>query len=269
MELLFENWYTRFLEELSKTRELKIISPFVNEDMLKTIQCQFDFNNFELITRFNLQDFAMTVSSLSGLRFSIEMGASIYGIKGLHSKVYLFDNRAAIVTSANLSNGGLVSNYECGIFLKDTRPIQALHAYFNKLKKIASNNKLTLENCESWEKELNGIEIFKGKTNAFQDYGASDISFNKKMVILPDQGLQTKIKKISDGKSILIDTLNFLIGTGKYTRKQLIQMCIEKHPDYAKSTITTYLTDCKNPKYNPLRNLVKIVENDKMQFISD
>ena len=178
MELHLKNWYKRFLDELPRTRELKIISPFVNEQVLRKIQSRFDFNNFELITRYKLEDFAINVSNLSGLKFSIENGASIYGIKGLHSKVYLFDKRVAIVTSANLTNGGLENNYECGIFITDETLIQNLHNYFNDLKKIASN-KLTIENCESWEKELADIKVPKGKAIALPDFGASEVSFDK------------------------------------------------------------------------------------------
>ena len=72
MELHLKNWYKKFLDELPRTRELKIISPFVQKKILRKIQSRFDFNNFELITRYKLEDFAIKVSSLSGLKFSIE-----------------------------------------------------------------------------------------------------------------------------------------------------------------------------------------------------
>ncbi len=178
MELYLKNWYKKLLDELPKTKNLKIISPFVKEQVVRKIQSQFDFQDFELVTRFNLQDFAMKVSSLSGLKFSVESGARIFGIKELHSKVYLFDKRAAIITSANLTNGGLISNYECGIFFTDKNIIQNLHKYFNKLKTIASN-KLTVEDCDDWETKLTGIEVRKGKANTLPDYGASLVKFDK------------------------------------------------------------------------------------------
>ncbi|WP_461639196.1 phospholipase D family protein [Labilibaculum euxinus] len=178
MELYLKNWYKKLLDELLNTRELKIISPFVKEQVIRKIESQFNFENFELITRFNLQDFAMKVSSLSGLKFCVEKGASVFGIKDLHSKVYIFDKRAAIITSANMTNGGLVSNYECGIFITDKSVIQNLHNYFNDLKKIASN-KLTIVNCDVWETKLVGIEVCKGKATSLSDYGATLTSFDK------------------------------------------------------------------------------------------
>lgn len=178
MELYLKNWYKKLLDELPRTRELKIVSPFVKEQVLRKIQSQFNFNKFKLITRYNLQDFAMTVSSLPGLKFSVESGASIYGIKELHSKVYLFDKRAAIVTSANLTNGGLLSNYECGIFTTDKTLIQDLHNYFNQLQQIASN-KLTVQDCDNWEQKLAGIVVQKGKASTLPDFGASATGFDK------------------------------------------------------------------------------------------
>ena len=177
MELYLRNWYKKLLDELPKTKELRIISPFVKEQVLRKINSQFDFNDFELITRFNLQDFVMKVSSLDGLKFSIERGARIFGIKELHSKIYLFDMRAAIITSANLTNGGLVSNFECGVYLTDKNIIQELHNYFNQLKRISSSC-LTIDQCIDWSARLDGIKISKGDSNILPDYGASFLKFD-------------------------------------------------------------------------------------------
>ncbi len=177
MELYLKNWYKKLLDELPNTKELKIISPFVKEQVVRKIESEFNYKNFELITRFNLQDFAMEVSSLSGLKFCVENEASVFGVKNLHSKVYMFDKRAAIITSANLTNGGLVSNHECGIFLTDESVIQSLHNHFNDLKKIASN-KLTVDKCETWEKELEGIVVHKGKASKLPDYGETFTNFD-------------------------------------------------------------------------------------------
>ena len=177
MKIYLQNWYKQLLSELPNTRKLRIISPFVKEQVLRKLQSQFEFRNFELITRFNLQDFKMGMSTLAGLKFSVENRASVYGIKGLHSKVYLFDKRVAIVTSANLTNGGLKSNYECGIFLTDSTVIANLHKYFDDLKQIA-RIRLTSEKCDEWERELAKIEIHKGKEIILPDHGASAEKFN-------------------------------------------------------------------------------------------
>lgn len=178
MELYLKNWYDKLLEELTRTKRLRIVSPFIKEQVIRKIQGKFDFVNFELITRFNLRDFASNVSSLDGLKFSVDSGAKVYGISGLHSKIYLFDNRCAIITSANLTTGGLVNNYECGIFLTDPMTIQNLHNYFDGLKLIAGQP-LCIDLCEQWQQELDTVEIINTKIPSLNDYGASQIQIDQ------------------------------------------------------------------------------------------
>jgi len=177
MELYLRNWYDKFLDELTRTKKLRVVSPFVKEQVIRKMQGQFDFNNFELITRFNLRDFASNVSSIDGLKFSVESGATVFGIKELHSKIYLFDKRAAIITSANLTSGGLVNNYECGIYITDTPTIQNLHNYFNDLKNLAGQ-KLSVPQCENWKQQISGVEIINTQIPSLPDYGSSAIKID-------------------------------------------------------------------------------------------
>jgi hypothetical protein len=179
MQIYLRNWYDKFLAELSKTKKLKIISPFISEQIIRKIQTHFDFGDFELITRFNLRDFASNISSLDGLKFAVEEGAKVFGIRELHSKVYLFDDRTAIITSANLTNGGMVSNYECGLYTDEKMVINGLQNYFNELKAFAGQP-LTISKCEQWQNELAGVRLPNTEIPTLPDYGATKISIDKK-----------------------------------------------------------------------------------------
>jgi hypothetical protein len=172
MKLFLNNWYKRLFKELKETKYLRVISPFISEQIIRNIQRQFDFNNFELITRFKLSEFALNVSSIDGLRFAVENGAKIWGIKDLHSKVYLFDNRVAIITSANLTNGGLIHNYECGLYTNDNHILCELDRYFKNLKSLGGEI-LTIEKCKQWQEELNQIEPQNSKILSLPDYGST------------------------------------------------------------------------------------------------
>ncbi len=55
--------------------------------------------------------------------------------------------------------------------------------------------------------------------------------------------------------------LAFLIGEGKYTRKELVEKTLKQFPGASKAAIQTTLSDAKNPKYNKFERLV--VEDDK------
>jgi hypothetical protein len=178
MEFLFKNWLRKFQEEVSKSNRIKIISPFVKEQILRKISGLVDFKNFELITRFNLSDFAQNVSSLDGLIFSLEKGARIYGIKDLHSKVYIFDERCAIVTSGNLTSGGLINNYECSVIITEKKKVNELIEYFDFLKCIAGNP-LVKEQCKDWKDQIEKNPISHSKNKKLKDFGASENKFDK------------------------------------------------------------------------------------------
>lgn len=176
MQLYLQNWYDKFLRELASTNKLRIVSPFVKEQILRTVGGHFPFVDLELITRFNLADFASGVSSLEGLQFGVNAGASIYGIQNLHSKIYLFDRRAAIISSANLTQGGMVSNFECGIHITDSNIIDQLHRYFDELKSI-SPNPLTNELCDQWRGQISQYtEVTNSFVHSLPDYGATQVT---------------------------------------------------------------------------------------------
>jgi hypothetical protein len=179
MEVYLHNWYHRFMDELPRTKRLRIVSPFVKDQIVHKVHEVFNFKNLELITRYNMMDFASNVSSIDALLFAVVRGASVFGIRQLHSKVYLFDRRAAIVTSANLTSGGLLTNYECGIFITDSGVIEKLHRYVDDLKAIAGPQ-LETEQCERWRIELlQRQEIYNTFISSLPDYGATPFAADK------------------------------------------------------------------------------------------
>lgn len=48
-----------------------------------------------------------------------ELGGEVIAVDCLHAKIYLADRREAIITSANLTKGGIENNYEGGIWVSD------------------------------------------------------------------------------------------------------------------------------------------------------
>ncbi|MBS1903223.1 MAG: phospholipase D family protein [Bacteroidetes bacterium] len=167
------NWKPFFQEELRKTKHLKIISPFIGAGILSEVGATCDYSKIELITRFSLKDFATGVSNLDALKEATVQGAKIFGVQGLHSKVYLFDDRAAIVTSANLTENGLSNNFECGIYTSDPSTIHDLLLYFRYLQSIAGMP-LSVLRCAEWQSELDAKPpIVAQPPTDFHDYGAN------------------------------------------------------------------------------------------------
>lgn len=61
------------------------------------------------------------------------LGGELVFIRPLHAKIYMIDRREAIVTSANLSQGGIDDNYEAGIWLDDPHVLQDISSYVDDL----------------------------------------------------------------------------------------------------------------------------------------
>ena len=57
-----------------------------------------------------------------------------------------------------------------------------------------------------------------------------------------------------------------LIGKGKYTKAELVEKGIEKFPHLTASTLQTFLTDAKNPKYNKFDEVVVQDEKGVLSF---
>ena len=83
-----------------------------------------------LLTRTDLRDFALGSSDIEALCDFARRGATVMGLAGLHAKVYVLDNKAALVTSANATYSGMSRNWECGVAIDDPVEVRAADAEF-------------------------------------------------------------------------------------------------------------------------------------------
>lgn len=135
-ELISQDFLGTF-EDLFGTAEERIciISPFIG---LKTasalVKTAVPGVELRVITRFDREDFIRGVSSLEALGRLLDAGSEILALRGLHTKLYLFDAIHTIITSANFTVGGLVSNHEIGVlFTQETEIAVEARDYFNDL----------------------------------------------------------------------------------------------------------------------------------------
>lgn len=171
MKVIQNKWFDNFVSELQNTQDLKIISPFIGDNMVTHLLRNWRGNKIQIITRFNLNDFRSGVSSLKALKRLIENGAEIKGIKNLHSKAYIFDTKSMIITSANFTNGGFFTNYELGIKSEMEDQVREALLYFNNLW-IFDENLLDIHSIIKWQKIIseNKTIIISPK---LKDYGTS------------------------------------------------------------------------------------------------
>lgn len=170
---LKSNFLDVILTEAAQGKTLRIISPFIGYSVVDRIVSALPNIKLQVITRYNLQDFYDGVSDIGALRRLLDNKAEIKGIRRLHTKLYLFDNGKVILSSANLTNGGMRKNHEFGVLIDDADAFRECESYFNYLWK-GTNNVLTREMLEEWQDRISRLKENQkpSKPNSLEDYGA-------------------------------------------------------------------------------------------------
>lgn len=155
--------------------EVRIVCPFIKKGALECLLSPPP-GDIQVITRFNLNDFAEGVSDIEALRMLLDAGASVRGIQNLHAKLYIFGASRAIITSANLTKAALTRNQEFGVVADDATVIAACRNYFDALWECGSAANLSRDMLDSWEEEVARFHRLDGERSRFakglSDFGA-------------------------------------------------------------------------------------------------
>ncbi|MDZ4289108.1 MAG: phospholipase D family protein [Prosthecobacter sp.] len=136
--------------------DLRIVCPFIKVRAAKRLLAGGPPERIRVITRFHLGEMCDGVNDTEALRLLLQNGAQIRGVKGLHAKLYLFGDRHAIVTSANLTEAALLRNHEFGFVSNQSEIIHRCRDYFDGLWNRAGPD-LTLERLVAWESEITAV----------------------------------------------------------------------------------------------------------------
>jgi type II restriction enzyme len=123
-------WVSRFKELVRKSSRLDFASPFIKvgaiNEILKSDIC------VRGITVFSYPRFIRGASDLEALTRLINKDAEMRSLAHLHAKVYMFDT-AAVITSANLTLGGLSRNIEYGVMVTDEDTMKEIRTDFEEM----------------------------------------------------------------------------------------------------------------------------------------
>ena len=123
LELLISPWATTFYELAEAAQnDLLITSPFIGGEPLKKLSniiANKPSVRLHIITNLAINSLltgSLDIASLATLIETIPDSRVTY-LPSLHAKVYVADNKAAVITSGNLTNNGLIGNREYGVLL--------------------------------------------------------------------------------------------------------------------------------------------------------
>ena len=150
--------------------EVRIVCPFIKKGALELL-LSHQPGDVQVITRFNLNDFADGVSDVEALRMLLDADASVRGIQNLHAKLYLFGTSRAIITSANLTKAALTRNQEFGLVADDEAIIRACRKYFDELWQRGSSADLSRDMLDCWAETVTRYRLASGRSRRARELG--------------------------------------------------------------------------------------------------
>lgn len=159
------------LEMRKRPSSVRIVCPFIKLQTALRFLKPVSPSTLEVITRFDLNGFSACVSDIDALERLLSAGAKVRGVRGLHSKMYLFGSSAVMVTSANLTEAAMFRNREFGFLAADAGIISLCEDYFNSLWHQTSKD-VTLGDLDNWRETLSKARYLqKTSKEPLPDYG--------------------------------------------------------------------------------------------------
>lgn len=118
-------WLSEMLRGCSES--FIVSSPYVGAYLRDAVSALDGGVSVKLLTRTLLTDFASSASDLEAVHALAQRAGGILSLSSLHAKVYVIDDRCALVTSANATFSGMHRNRECGVAIKANREARDLH----------------------------------------------------------------------------------------------------------------------------------------------
>ena len=225
-----------FVDILSKTKkELLISSPFVNLEGVKILSNSIRKRanvNISLVTNLTTNNIINGVTQPTAL---LELYKKFNQIKvsslgRLHAKVYLIDDKVGIITSANLTKGGLVSNFEYGVLINDERIVSTIKE--DMLKYYSLGNIFDESLLKKISEESDQLCSIHSKTqNSIKGTKLAKL-LKKSVNSLSFELLKNRIKEGKTINSIFSDTILYLLKKkGPLSTKEIHPLIQTIHSD--------------------------------------
>lgn len=134
MRILTTPW-KKELTALARDAEksIDIAVPFLSfstlEDVFENTSSKKNAVDLRFIVRLSGSDFLQGIADYRVYEW-LAKKTRAKALRNLHAKVYIFNQETAIVTSSNLTEGGLQNNEEMGILIEDTEIVENIKRHF-------------------------------------------------------------------------------------------------------------------------------------------
>lgn len=248
--VLQKNWNGRLADLIQSANEEIIISSpyvtfegtkFIAENLSQNISKDGSFLFVTNLSPINIYQKATDPNAFSSLTSAFQK-IKIQHLPRLHAKVYIADSKRAIVTSGNLTAGGLRFNYEYGVEINNEQTVSAIK---NDISEYASLGvEITKDRLASYCKISDEIKIEYSKVINAQRRQVKE-KFNQLIREAEISLVELQLKK-GAVHTVFAETILYLLRkNGSMTTEEIHQQIQNIHPDLCDEDIYTVISGVK------------------------
>jgi hypothetical protein len=241
IELYTSPWRHRFKDFIKGiNNSLLLAAPFIKVDEAKWLLDNISTGSSSAINLQVLTD----LRSESVLNKSLDIGALLYlityhdktviiNLPRLHAKVYIADDKKAIITSANLTSPGLDLNFEYGIGLLDDVIVNRIKTDIENYSKLGSPvSKVVLSELSTIGQAL--VEEYE----KVQQSARSDLKrkFNNKLRTANVEFIRAQVGRRS-AHSVFSEAVLYVLRKGPMTTQELHPLIKKLLPELCDDTV--------------------------------
>ena len=180
-ELLSENWKEKLAALVRGASEhVLIASPFVSQrgveffvnHLSDAIRNRGHVQVLASLSPQNVVQGATEPESLQRLEETVS-DAALYHLPHLHAKVYVADTQDAILTSGNLTAGGLERNFEYGVYTSDWEAVSTIRKDLEEYAELGT--RVTKEELQSYVEAAQNVRATYQEQQESQKAGLSHL----------------------------------------------------------------------------------------------
>jgi len=269
-------WKNEFIDIVSKTKkELFISSPFINVAGVKILSDSIQTKSsvrISLITNLTTQNIINRITEPAALLELYKQfdQVRISSLGKLHAKVYIVDNEIGIITSANLTSGGLINNFEYGVLIDDKNVISTIKE--DMLKYHSLGNIFDKSLLEKVNEESEKLYRIKNETDNFIKNTRVAQLLKKATETIDFELLKSRIREGKTINAIFSDTVLYILKErGPLSTNKLHPLIQLIHPDICDDSIDRVIGGQHFGKKwkHSVRNAQKFLKNKELIYLKD
>lgn len=162
LEVLNRPINDRFFDLVSNSNStIRLCAPYVKNEVINSIySLKKETVNVEYISNFSLPDFYKKSSDIKAFETIMNKNDKIFNCQILHAKIYIFDDKKTIITSANLTPSGFKRNIEYGVFIDEPELVNSTIVDFESICNNERTGKINSTNIKAIQNILNKLPAY-------------------------------------------------------------------------------------------------------------